>query len=30
MTFLLFGVLLFGQALIEPAPARVRYKDRAR
>ncbi|MGB8383292.1 MAG: vitamin K epoxide reductase family protein [Dermatophilaceae bacterium] len=30
VTFLLFGVLLFGQALIEPAPTRVRYKDRAR
>jgi uncharacterized membrane protein len=30
LTFALFVLLLFGQALIEPAPARVRYKDRAR
>ncbi|MGV1007111.1 MAG: vitamin K epoxide reductase family protein [Dermatophilaceae bacterium] len=30
VTFLLFIVLVFGQALIEPAPQRVRYKDRAR
>lgn len=30
VTFLLFVVLLFGQALIEPPPARVRYKDRSR
>ena len=29
-TFALFVVLLFGQILIEPAPARVRYKDRPR
>lgn len=30
LAFALFVVLLFGQALIEPAPDRVRYKDRAR
>ncbi len=30
MTFLLFVVLLFGHILIEPAPERTRYKDRAR
>ncbi len=30
VTFVLFVVLLFGQALIEPPPARVRYKDRPR
>jgi uncharacterized membrane protein len=30
LTFALFVVLLFGQILIEPAPARVRYKDRPR
>ncbi len=30
VTFLLFVVLLFGQALIEPPPQRVRYKDRPR
>ncbi len=30
LTLGLFGVLLLGQALIEPAPARVRYKDRPR
>ena len=29
-TFALFVALLFGQILIEPAPARVRYKDRPR
>ncbi len=30
LTFALFLVLLFGQILIEPPPARVRYKDRPR
>lgn len=30
LTFALFVVVLFGQILIEPAPARVRYKDRPR
>lgn len=30
VTFALFVVLLFGQILIEPAPARLRYKDRPR
>ncbi len=30
LTFALFVVLLFGQILIEPAPAHVRYKDRVR
>jgi uncharacterized membrane protein len=29
-TFALFVVVLFGQILIEPAPTRMRYKDRAR
>lgn len=30
VTFLLFVVVMFGQILIEPAPTRQRYKDRAR
>ena len=30
LTLALFVVLLFGQIMIEPAPARVRYKDRVK
>lgn len=30
LTFLLFIALVFGQIMIEPAPERVRYKDRTR
>lgn len=30
LTFMLFIVLVFGQIMIEPAPQRVRHKDRTR
>ena len=30
LLFALFVVLIFGQIMIEPAPARVRYKDRVK